>query len=100
MVFTYINIIGVKFAGWVSITANLLKFIVFALLIIVAIPYFNLDILVSDEIPVALADKPNISFFTMFSAAIALLFWAFTGLESSTMAGSEIKNPEKIFSAA
>lgn len=93
--FTYINIIGVKFAGWVSITANLLKFIVFALLIIVAIPYFNLDILVSDEIPVALADKPDVSFFTMFSAAIALLFWAFTGLESSTMAGSEIKNPEK-----
>lgn len=93
--FTYINIIGVKFAGWVSITSNVLKFIVFALVILVAIPYFNLDILVSNEIPMALADKPEVSFFTMFSAAIALLFWAFTGLESSTMAGSEIKNPEK-----
>lgn len=93
--FTYINIIGVKFAGWVSITSNVLKFIVFALVIIVAIPYFNLDILVSNEVPTALSDKPDVSFFTMFSAAIALLFWAFTGLESSTMAGSEIKNPEK-----
>lgn len=93
--FTYINIIGVKFAGWVSITANILKFIVFALVIFVAIPYFNLDILVSDEVPSALADKQDIGFFTMFSAAIALLFWAFTGLESSTMAGSEIKNPER-----
>lgn len=93
--FTYINIIGVKFAGWVSIASNVLKFIVFALVIIVAIPYFNLDILVSDEVPVALANKPEVSFFTMFSAAIALIFWAFTGLESSTMAGSEIKKPEK-----
>lgn len=93
--FTYINIIGVKFAGWVSIAANILKFIVFALVIFVAIPYFNLDILVSDEIPSALANRENISFFTMLSSAIALLFWAFTGLESSTMAGSEIKNPEK-----
>lgn len=93
--FTYINIIGVKFAGWVSITSNILKFIVFALVIFVAIPYFNLDILVSDQIPTALADKQDVSFFTMFAAAIALLFWAFTGLESSTMAGGEIKNPEK-----
>ena len=93
--FTYINIIGVKFAGWVSITSNILKFIVFGLLIIVAIPYFNLDILTSNEIPSALANKPDINFFTMFAAAIALLFWAFTGLESSTMAGGEIKNPER-----
>ena len=93
--FTYINIIGVRFAGWVSITSNVLKFIVFALVIIVAIPFFNIDALVSTEIPEALAGKPQVTFFTMFSAAVALMFWAFTGLESSTMAGSEIKNPEK-----
>lgn len=93
--FTYINIIGVKFAGWVSISSNILKFIVFGLLIILAIPHFNLDVLTSNEIPVALADTPDVNFFTMIAAAIALLFWAFTGLESSTMAGSEIKNPEK-----
>lgn len=93
--FTYINIIGVKFAGWVSVTSNVLKFIVFGLLIIVAIPYFNLDILVSNQMPAALVDKPDVSFVTMFSAAVALLFWAFTGLESSTMAGGEIKNPER-----
>ncbi len=93
--FTYINIIGVKFAGWVSITANILKFIVFALVILIAIPHFNIDILTSNELPAALADKSDVNFFTMISTAIALLFWAFTGLESSTMAGGEIKNPEK-----
>lgn len=94
-VFTYINIRGVKFAGWVSMGANVLKFFVFALLILVAIPFFNTDILVNTDIPKTLADKPDVSVFSMFSAAIALMFWAYTGLESSTMAGSEIKNPEK-----
>lgn len=94
-IFTYINIRGVKFAGWVSMGANVLKFFVFVLLILVAIPFFNTDILISDEIPKTLSDKSDISVFSMFSAAIALMFWAYTGLESSTMAGSEIKNPEK-----
>lgn len=93
--FTYINIVGVKFAGWVSVVSNLLKFMVFGLLIVVAIPFFNLDALVSNELPITMMDSEDISFFTMFSSAIALLFWAFTGLESSTMAGGEIKNPEK-----
>lgn len=93
--FTYINIRGVKFAGWVSMGANILKFIVFAVVIAVAIPVFNPDILVNNDVPVALADKSDTSFFSMFAAAIALLFWAYVGLESSTMAGSEIKNPEK-----
>ena len=93
--FTYINIIGVRFAGWVSIVSNILKFIVFGLVIIVAIPYLDLDILSSNELPSTLIDKPDVSFFTMFSSAIAMLFWAFTGLESSTMAGGDIKNPER-----
>lgn len=71
--FTYINIIGVRFAGWVSIVSNILKFIVFGLVIIVAIPYFDLDILSSNELPNTLVDKPDVSFFTMFSSAIAML---------------------------
>lgn len=94
-IFTYINIRGVKFAGWVSMGANVLKFFVFTVLILVAIPFFNTDVLVDTEIPKTLTDKPDVSVFSMFSAAIALMFWAYTGLESSTMAGSEIKNPEK-----
>lgn len=93
--FTYINIRGVRFAGWISLGANVLKFFVFVLVILVALPFFNIDILVSDEIPQTLSNKEDVSIFTMFSAAIALLFWAYTGLESSTMAGSEIRNPEK-----
>lgn len=93
--FTYINIRGVKFAGWVSMGANVLKFFVFALVILLAIPFFNTDVLISDEIPKTLADRPDVTSFSMFSTAIALMFWAYTGLESSTMAGSEIKNPEK-----
>lgn len=93
--FTYINIRGVKFAGWVSMGANILKFFVFALVLFVALPFFNLDILVSNEVPQTIANRGDVTPFTMFSAAIALMFWAYTGLESSTMAGSEIKNPEK-----
>lgn len=93
--FTYINIKGVKFAGWVSMGANVLKFFVFALVILVALPFFNIDALTGTEIPKTLEDKPDVNFFSMFSAAIALMFWAYTGLESSTMAGSEIKNPGK-----
>lgn len=93
--FTYINIRGVRFAGWVSIGSNILKFVVFALVIIVALPFFNIDVLIDNEVPKTLTDNSDISFFSMFSAAIALMFWAYTGLESSTMAGSEIKNPEK-----
>lgn len=93
--FTYINIKGVKFAGWVSMGANVLKFFVFALLLLVALPFFNIDILVSNEVPQTIVGKEDVTSFTMFSTAIALMFWAYTGLESSTMAGSEIKNPEK-----
>lgn len=93
--FTYINICGVKFAGWISIVTTFLKSSVFVVVIILAIPYFDLNVFTQEHIPVDLVSKSDVTDFTMFSAAIALIFWAFTGLESSTMAGGEIKNPEK-----
>lgn len=91
--FTYINICGVKFAGWISIVTTILKASVFILVVILAIPHLNFDLFRSNSLPLPLQGETDI--FTMFSAAIALIFWAFTGLESSTMAGGEIKNPER-----
>ena len=91
--FTYINICGVKFAGWISIVTTTLKIAVFLLIIMLALPHLNLDFF-ADKIP-SKSIEGDTSIFTMFSASLALIFWAFTGLESSTMAGGEIKNPEK-----
>lgn len=91
--FTYINICGVRFAGWISIVTTALKTSVFALVIILAIPHLNFDLFINNSLPSTLHGETDI--FKMFSAAIALIFWAFTGLESSTMAGGEIKNPER-----
>lgn len=91
--FTYINISGVKFAGWISIVTTILKTSVFFLIIILALPHFNLDLFSGQSQTYVIQGNPNT--FTMFSASLALIFWAFTGLESSTMAGGEIKNPEK-----
>lgn len=91
--FTYINICGVRFAGWISIVTTILKASVFIIVIILAIPHLNFDLLESNSLPLSLQGETDM--FKMFSAAIALIFWAFTGLESSTMAGGEIKNPER-----
>ena len=91
--FTYINICGVRFAGWISIVTTILKTSVFVLIIILAFSHFDLGVF-TNPVP-ADAIKGSTDIFTMFSAAVVLIFWAFTGLESSTMAGGEIKNPEK-----
>lgn len=90
--FTYINICGVRFAGWISIITTILKTSVFVLVILLALSQLNLGVFTT---PVShdLVEGSNI--LTMFSATVALVFWAFTGFESSTMAGGEIKNPEK-----
>lgn len=91
--FTYINICGVKFAGWISIVTTILKSGVFIIVILLALPHLNFDLFSSNSLPPSLQGETDI--YKMFSAAIALIFWAFTGLESSTMAGGEIKNPER-----
>lgn len=91
--FTYINICGVKFAGWISIVTTILKSGVFIIVILLALPHLNFDLFSSNSLPPLLQGETDI--YKMFSAAIALIFWAFTGLESSTMAGGEIKNPER-----
>lgn len=94
--FTYINICGVRFAGWISMVTTVLKVSVFVLVIILALSYFDLSVFSSkaSSTMVVEGDRDG-SLMAMFSAAIALVFWAFTGFESSTMAGGEIKNPEK-----
>lgn len=91
--FTYINICGVRFAGWISIVTTILKTSVFLLVVLLALPHFELGLFIEKAPSSAIQGSHDL--FTMFSASVALIFWAFTGLESSTMAGGEIKNPEK-----
>jgi len=92
--FTYTNIRGVKLSGVISIITTVFKTAVLVAIVCIALPYFTTDVLVvSDEYSRQIANESSI--FGMFTVAMALIFWAYIGLESSTLAGGEIKNPQR-----
>lgn len=87
-IFTYINYKGVKNAGYVSIITTVIKIGVILVFMVIACIGFdaaNLTTSVSEEAN-SLGALP---------AAIAITLWSFVGLESATISGGEIKNPEK-----
>jgi APA family basic amino acid/polyamine antiporter len=86
--FTFINIIGVKGAGKVSIVTTVLKVSALVVFVIIAAMHFN---------PAMLSTVSNakVSGMNTLPAAIAIALWAFIGIESATIPAGEIKNPKK-----
>lgn len=85
--FTFINCLGVKQAGYIGIISTILKIAVIVVFVIVAIIGFEPTYLktYSSESVRGLSSLP---------AAIAVTLWSFIGLESASISGGEIKNPE------
>ena len=84
---TYINIRGTKFAGFMASAITVFKVILFIFFILVGLMSFDMK-----NLQPFFPDDKGIS---TIPAAAAITFWAFIGLETATVAGGEIKNPEK-----
>lgn len=96
-VVTLINYIGVQQAGKVSYVTTLIKLAVLGLFIVVALFFFKFDNLNTSAVtPTDVGYsvvRPN--WFMMIIGAVTYIYWAYTGIESSTLAGGEIVEPEK-----
>ena len=86
-IFTIINIVGVKAAGKLQSYITVFKIAFFGLFIVIA--FLNFDI--SNITPLIPQDKG----LDTIPLAAASTLWAFVGLESATVTGGEIANPEK-----
>ena len=86
-IFTIINIVGVKAAGKLQSYITVFKIAFFGLFIIIA--FLNFDI--SNITPLIPKEKG----LNTIPLAAASTLWAFVGLESATVTGGEITNPEK-----
>ncbi|MGG5460086.1 APC family permease [Clostridium sp. B9] len=84
---TYINIRGTKLAGIVTSIITVFKVLLFIFFIVIGLMYFD----PANLTPMFPAGK-GVSTIPM---AAALTLWAFMGLETASVAGGEIKNPEK-----
>ncbi|MGL5244866.1 MAG: APC family permease [Sarcina sp.] len=84
---TYINIRGTKLAGKVTSIITVFKILLFIFFIVVGILNFK----ISNLQPLFPLEKG----INTVPIAAALTLWAFMGLETATVAGGEIKNPEK-----
>lgn len=84
---TYINIRGTKFVGNIASAITVFKICLFTFFIIVGLMNFD----VANLKPIV----PEGRGFSTIPAAAAITLWAFMGLETATVAGGEIKNPEK-----
>jgi APA family basic amino acid/polyamine antiporter len=86
--FTFINIIGVKGAGRVSLVTTVLKVGALVVFVIIAAIHFNPAMLNT-------VSSAKVSGMNTLPAAIAIALWAFIGIESATIPAGEIKNPQK-----
>ncbi|MEW8993921.1 amino acid permease [Clostridium sp.] len=87
-IFTLINIYGVKYVGKIGVISTVLKIAVLVVFIVIAALNF-------DPSYMNTVSSPEVSGMGTLPSAIAIALWAFVGLESATVAGGEIKNPEK-----
>jgi APA family basic amino acid/polyamine antiporter len=86
--FTFVNILGVKGAGRVSIITTVLKVGALVVFVIIAALHFNPAML-------GTISSDKVSGMNTLPAAIAIALWAFVGIESATVPAGEIKNPQK-----
>jgi APA family basic amino acid/polyamine antiporter len=85
--FTFVNILGVKGAGRVSIITTVLKVGALVVFVIIAALHFNPAML-------GTLSSNKVSGMNTLPAAIAIALWAFVGIESATVPAGEIKNPQ------
>jgi len=86
-IFTIINILGVKMAGKIQTAITIFEILLFLFFIIAAAMHFNTGNLV----PMF----PQGKGMETLPVAATLTLWSFVGLESSSIAAGEIRNPEK-----
>lgn len=86
-IFTIINIINVKVAGKLQSYITVFKIAFFGLFIVIA--FLNFDI---NNITPLIPEGKGLNTIPL---AAASTLWAFVGLESATVTGGEITNPEK-----
>lgn len=87
-VFTFINILGVKGAGRVSVVTTVLKVGALVVFVVIAALHFNPSML-------STVSSAKVSSMNTLPAAIAIALWAFVGIESATIPAGEIKNPHQ-----
>lgn len=87
-IFTFVNIVSVKHVGKIGIISTILKVVVLVVFIFIAFINFNPSYMNT-------ISSPEVAGMGTLPAGIAIALWAFVGLESATVAGGEIKNPEK-----
>src|SRR4051812_29602293 len=83
---TFVNALGVRQGGQVQMITTILKFVPLAIIAVVGLFFIDSDNLT----PFA----PH-GTWSAISAAAPLTLWAFIGLESATVTGGEVKNPER-----
>ncbi len=85
---TYINIRGVKEAGFIAVLTTVMKLVPLLVLIVFGIAYVD----AANYTPVNVSGQSTLS---AISACAALTLWAFIGLESATVPAGDVENPER-----
>ncbi|MBU0745124.1 MAG: amino acid permease [Gammaproteobacteria bacterium] len=86
---TIVNIIGIRFAGFVQIITTILKFTPLLLVGILGWWFFHPEYLVQNFNVTSGAD------FSAFSSAIVLTLWLFVGVESASIPSDSVHNPQR-----
>ncbi len=89
--FTLINLLGVRSAGFVQAVTTVLKLL--PILLVGLLGWFYIE----DKNFTSMFNitQPHISNFSAISMGAALTFWAFIGLESATIPAGYVKNPKR-----
>jgi amino acid transporter len=86
-IFTFVNIIGVKVAGRIQTAITVFEILLFLFFIVSAAGHFDFN----NIMPMF----PEGKGMETMPVAATLTLWSFIGLESSSIAAGEIRNPEK-----
>jgi basic amino acid/polyamine antiporter, APA family len=87
-IFTFINVRGVKGAGFVSLITTIFKILPLIVFAVIAAMHFD------NSNFTTVSSNNNIGLSTL-PAAVGITLWSFLGLESATIPAGEIKNPKR-----
>lgn len=86
---TFVNIIGVRFAGFIQILTTILKFTPLLIITVLGWWYFHPEYLTQNF------NVTSESNFSTFSLGITLTLWLFVGVESATVPADSVENPKR-----
>lgn len=89
--FTFINLKGIRNAGFIQLLTTILKLIPLILIALLGWFYFDFNLLMNS----LNVTTPKISNFNLITHAAILTLWAFIGLESATVPADSVKNPKR-----